>query len=38
MHHGHTGHFEHVNDMDELADRLDLYFPTSYGDNDQTQP
>ena len=38
MHHGHTGHFEHVNDMDELADRLDLYFPTSYGDNDQTHP
>ena len=38
MHHGHTGHFEHVNDMDELADRLDLYFPTSYRDNDQTHP
>ena len=30
MHHGHTGHFEHVNDMDELADRLDAYFPTSH--------
>ena len=29
MHHGHTGHFEHVNDMDELADRLDSYFPNS---------
>jgi len=31
MHHGHTGHFEHVNDMDELADRLDSYFPASHG-------
>ena len=26
MHHGHSGHFEHVNNMDELADRLDSYF------------
>ena len=31
MHHGHTGHFEHVSDMDELADRLDSYFPASHG-------
>ena len=31
MHHGHTGHFEHVNNMDELADRLDIYFPASHG-------
>ena len=30
MHHGHTGHFEHVNDMDELAERLDSYFPVSH--------
>ncbi len=29
MHHGHTGHFEQVNDMDELADLLESYFPTS---------
>ena len=28
MHHGHTGHFEHVDDMDALADRLDMYFPS----------
>ena len=26
MHHGHTGHFEHVNDMEELANKLDEYF------------
>jgi uncharacterized protein (TIGR00730 family) len=31
MHHGHTGHFEHVNDMDALADRLDRYFPNTQG-------
>ena len=31
MHHGHTDHFEHVNDMDELADSLDSYFPASHG-------
>ena len=36
MHHGHTGHFEHVNDMDELADRLDTYFPASQGVDSQT--
>jgi predicted Rossmann-fold nucleotide-binding protein len=29
MHHGHTGHFEHVDDMDALADRLDMYFPNT---------
>ena len=29
MHHGHTGHFDHVNDIDELADKLDSYFPAS---------
>ena len=29
MHHGHTGHFEHVDDMDALADRLDMYFPNA---------
>ena len=29
MHHGHTGHFENVDDMDELADKLDSYFPAS---------
>jgi uncharacterized protein (TIGR00730 family) len=31
MHHGHTGHFEHVDDMDALADRLDMYFPNAEG-------
>ena len=31
MHHGHTGHFEHVDDMDALADRLDMYFPNTRG-------
>lgn len=31
MHHGHTGHFEHVDDMDALADRLDMYFPNTQG-------
>ena len=31
MHHGHTGHFEHVDDMDELANRLDLYFSSRHG-------
>ena len=36
MHHGQTGHFEHVNDMDELADSLDLYFPASTGDARQS--
>ena len=30
MHHGHTGHFEHVDDMDALADKLDAYFPASH--------
>ena len=30
MHHGHTGHFEHVDDMDTLADKLDAYFPVSH--------
>ena len=35
MHHGHTGHFEHVNDMDELADKLDTYFLASPGAADQ---
>ena len=30
MHHGHTGHFEHVDDMDALADKLDAYFPVSH--------
>ncbi len=35
MHHGHTGHFEHVNDMDELADKLDSYFPASHGADKQ---
>jgi uncharacterized protein (TIGR00730 family) len=29
MHHGHTGHFDHVNDIDELADKLDSYFPAN---------
>ena len=35
MHHGHTGHFEHVRDMDELADRLDSYFPASHNATNQ---
>jgi len=26
MHHGHTGHYDFVTDMDELADLLDTYF------------
>jgi len=30
MHHGHTGHFEHVDDMDALADKLDAYFSASH--------
>ena len=30
MHHGHTGHFEYVDDMDTLADKLDAYFPASH--------
>jgi len=30
MHHGHTGHFEHVDDMDALADKLDAYFPANH--------
>ena len=28
MHHGHTGHYEHVENMDGLADRLDFHFQT----------
>ena len=35
MHHGHTGHFEHVNNMDKLADRLDFYFPISHDADNQ---
>ena len=35
MHHGHNGHFEYVNDMDELADRLDSYFPATHGATSQ---
>ena len=35
MHHGHTGHFEHVDDMDALADKLDAYFPTSHAATSQ---
>ena len=26
MHHGHTGHFEHVNDLDGLMEKLDFIF------------
>ena len=35
MHHGHTGHFEHVDDMDALADKLDAYFPASHAPANQ---